>query len=63
MMEDLFRDFWWLLFPVGWMLVAGWSSFLNDRRRRDAEKLIFAYRDKGQEPPAELVRAAYGKEG
>ena len=62
-MEGLFRDFWWLLFPIGWMLIAAWSSFLNDRRRRDAEKLIFAYRDKGQEPPPELVRAAYGKEG
>ena len=21
-MEELFRDFWWLLFPMSWMLIA-----------------------------------------
>jgi len=21
-MEDLFRDFWWLLFPISWMVIA-----------------------------------------
>ena len=60
-MEDLFRDFWWLLFPISWMIYAGWTDFLAERRRADALRLMGAYKDKGQEPPAELVRMAYGR--
>lgn len=61
-MDELFRDFWWLLFPISWMIYAGWSGFLADRRRADALKLVSAYKEKGQEPPAELVRMAFGRE-
>ena len=61
-MEDLFRDFWWLLFPLSWFVIAGWRSFLRDRRRTDALSLLRTYKDKGQEPPAELTRMAFGPE-
>ncbi|MBX7247499.1 MAG: hypothetical protein K1X35_00440 [Caulobacteraceae bacterium] len=61
-MEELFRDYWWLLFPLSWMVYAGWTGFLHERRRAEAFKLIRTYREKGQEPPAELARMALGRE-
>lgn len=54
-MEDLFRSYWWLLFPLAWFVFGGFSSFLNYRRQRDALKLIQTYAEKGQEPPAALL--------
>lgn len=54
-MEDLFRSYWWLLFPLAWFVFGGFSSFLNYRRQRDALKLIQTYAEKGQEPPAVLL--------
>jgi len=62
-MEDLFRDFWWLLFPIAWLIYAGWSGWLGERRRAEAMRLVRAYNERGQEPPAELTRLAFGKEG
>lgn len=56
-MEDLFRAYWWLLFPLGWFVAMGFSSMLNYRRQRDMLDLLKRYADKGQEPPAELLRA------
>jgi hypothetical protein len=56
-MEDLFRSYWWLLFPLGWFIASGWQSWLNYRSRKDALRLVETYAAKGQEPPAELIRA------
>lgn len=55
-MEDLFRSYWWLLFPLGWMIAGGFSSLLNYRRQKDTLKLIQTYVDKGQEPPESLMK-------
>ncbi len=55
-MEDLFRSYWWLLFPLAWFVSAGFSSLLNYRRQKDALKLIQTYAEKGQEPPAALLK-------
>lgn len=54
-MEDLFRSYWWLLFPLAWFVFGGFTSLLNYRRQRDALKLIQTYAEKGQEPPAALL--------
>lgn len=54
-MEDLFRSYWWLLFPMAWFVFGGFTSLLNYRRQRDALKLIQTYAEKGQEPPAALL--------
>jgi len=62
-MDELFRDFWWLAFPLAWGLAAMWQGWLGERRRRDALDLVRAYADKGQAAPPELVRAVWGKEG
>ena len=55
-MEDLFRSYWWLLFPLAWFVFGGFSSFLNYRRQKDALKLIQTYAERGQEPPAALLK-------
>lgn len=54
-MEDLFRHFWWLLFPLGWMIVGGFNSWLAYRARRDTLDLIKGYAKSGREIPAGLV--------
>lgn len=54
-MEDVFRSYWWLLFPLAWFVFGGFTSLLNYRRQRDALKLIQTYAEKGQEPPAALL--------
>lgn len=54
-MEDLFRSFWWLLFPLGWVAFAGIRSLLDYRRQRDALDLLRTYAEKGQEPPEALL--------
>jgi len=56
-MEDLFRSYWWLLFPMAWFLVMGWSSWMDYRRHRDRLDLLKTYAEKGQEPPAELLQS------
>lgn len=35
-MEDLFRSYWWLLFPLGWFAVGAFDRWLAYRRTRDA---------------------------
>lgn len=55
-MAELFDSYWWLLFPLGWFVFAGFSSLLNYRRQKDALKLIQTYAERGQEPPAALLK-------
>lgn len=55
-MEDLFRSYWWLLFPLSWFIFGGFTSFLNYRRQKETLKLIKTYADKGQEPPEALLK-------
>lgn len=55
-MEDLFRSYWWLLFPMAWFFFGGFSSFLNYRRQKDTLKLIQTYAERGQEPPEALLK-------
>lgn len=54
-MEQLFRDFWWLVFPLAWLLAGGVSGFLKYQRQKQALDLIRTYAEKGQEPPKALI--------
>lgn len=54
--EELFRDFWWLIFPLFGMLMAVWGMFSSERRARNAIDLIRTYSDQGKEPPPELLK-------
>lgn len=55
-MTELFHSYWWLMFPLGWMLWGGVTSVLNYFRQKETLKLIRAYAEKGQEPPAALLK-------
>lgn len=56
--ETLFRDFWWLLFPLFGMGMGVFGMIQKDRRMRDTMTLIKSYIDQGKEPPAELLKLA-----
>lgn len=54
-MEDLFRSYWWLIFPVGWMIAAAFESFGRYHQRSGTLKLLKTYAEQGKEPPQALL--------
>lgn len=54
-MEDLFRSYWWLLFPLSWFIISGWQSWLNYRRHRDTLDIVKDYAKSGKDIPAGLL--------
>jgi hypothetical protein len=52
---DLFRDFWWLIFPLSGIVFGAFQRWLAYRARRDTLDLIKTYAAAGREPPPELV--------
>ncbi len=55
MSEDIFRQFWWLIFPLSWFVFGAWQSWLSYRANRETLDLIKTYAASGREPPAELL--------
>lgn len=62
-MEALFRDYWWLIFPIWGLGMGSWASFARFRRQRDALALIREYASKGEQPPQALLDMLTGDEG
>lgn len=60
--EELFRAYWWLIFPIFGMFMAIWGMFSSERRARDVISLIRSYTDQGKEPPPELLKLALQEE-
>ncbi|HVV28043.1 MAG TPA: hypothetical protein VHC40_08765 [Rhizomicrobium sp.] len=57
---DILRHFWWLIFPLFWMVAAvarHWTYHLRANRVLD---LVKSYADQGKEPPPELLKALQG---
>lgn len=54
-MESLFRDYWWLLFPIFGMAMGFFSIFSYFNHKNETLKMIKSFADKGQEPPAALL--------
>lgn len=54
-MEDLFRSYWWLLFPLSWFVFGAYQSWLSYKANRDTLDLLKSYAASGREPPPELV--------
>jgi hypothetical protein len=52
---DLFREFWWLLFPLCGGAFGLFRTWLAYRARRDALDLIKTYAAAGREAPAALI--------
>jgi len=55
MSEDIFRQFWWLIFPLSWFVFGAWQSWLSYRANRETLDLIKTYAGSGREPPPELL--------
>ncbi|PHY19980.1 hypothetical protein [Caulobacter sp. BP25] len=55
MAYDLFRDFWWLLFPLSFMVLGAFRAWLTYRARREVMTVLRDLAAKGQEPPAALL--------
>ena len=55
MAEDIFRQFWWLIFPLSWFVFGAWQSWLSYRANRETLDLIKTYAAAGREPPPELM--------
>ena len=34
-MADIFRSYWWLLFPIGFFVFGAWDRWLSYQRSRD----------------------------
>jgi len=56
--EDLFRDFWWLLFPIFGMGMGIFGMLQTESRNQQVMRLIKSYLDQGKEPPPELLKLA-----
>lgn len=54
-MADIFSNYWWLLFPLGFFLAAGWSSYMRYKRTQAKIELLKTYAAAGKEPPADLL--------
>jgi hypothetical protein len=57
-MEELFRDYWWLIFPIFGMFMATRGMWHSEKKTGDLVALIKTYTDHGKEPPPELLRLA-----
>ncbi|MGH6949875.1 MAG: hypothetical protein ACREH4_03325 [Vitreimonas sp.] len=56
--EELFRDFWWLMFPLFGLVMAAWGMASSEGRSKRVMDLIQSYVDQGKDPPAELLKLA-----
>lgn len=56
--EELFRGYWWLMFPIFGMFIALIGMFQAEGRSRKVMELIKSYVDQGKEPPPELLKMA-----
>jgi hypothetical protein len=60
-MEALFRDFWWLIFPVWGLGMGAWHSMAGYRRKKAVLDIVRTYAEKGEQPPEALL-AALGRD-
>ncbi len=54
-MIDLFCDYWWLVFPLGFMAMGTFRAYLRYRTQREVVKALHDLAAKGKEPPASLL--------
>jgi hypothetical protein len=52
-----FAHFWWLIFPIAWLIGHGFNIWLHHRRAQHTLELIKLYADQGREPPPQLLEA------
>ena len=55
-MADLFRHFFWIIFPVMGMLMGAFSIWNEFSRQKKALEVLKVYAEKGQEPPESVLQ-------
>ena len=55
--QALFFSFWWLIFPVGGMLMGLFAMIGHYSHRKDTLRILKSYADQGKDPPAALLEA------
>src|SRR5471032_3508163 len=59
----LFSHFWWLIFPLFWMVAVMARLWSRHSRANRALDIVKSYADQGKEPPAELLKTLqYGSD-
>lgn len=53
---SLFTHYWWLIFPVGFMVLGLVRTILRDGYERKKLEVMKAYLDAGKTPPVSLNR-------
>lgn len=56
-MEDLFRSYWWLIFPLYGLAMGAWHSGMQYRRQKAMLDVIRTYADRGEQPPEAVLAA------
>lgn len=56
-MADLFREFWWISFPMAAFAYTGWVQWIQYRRQKALLDVLKVYAEKGQEPPSAVTSA------
>lgn len=52
---DLFRQFFWMVFPIFGMGVGAWAIWNEYSRQKKALEVLKVYAEKGQEPPESVL--------
>ncbi len=55
--DHFFWSFWWLIFPVGGMLMGLFAMIGHYNHRREALRILKSYADQGKDPPPALLDA------
>lgn len=61
-MEHVFFSYWWLIFPIGFFIAAGFDRWLAYRKSQDRLEIIRSYTSQGRDPPPELLKALQADE-
>lgn len=56
-MEDLFREFFWLIFPIFGMGIGVFAIYMAHRSKRRALDILRIYAEQGKEPPQAVIDA------
>ncbi len=54
-----FFGFWWLIFPLGWMVVCVIRTMMRDNFERERLRILKSYADQGKDIPETLRRELF----
>lgn len=54
---EFFASYWWLMFPIGGMLMGLVGMITHYNHRNETLKILKSYADQGKDPPAALLDA------